>query len=179
MGVLWRVHLNWPLVIGKWAVPVLAHAGCIRVTQGYGLTDAIQWIKQLQANIREIGIRHHDRPIPVADSVPGVEGGDTPFDTGFCVDAANTVRPVNKRQFLRSGNPHLVGDPFTRLALVKAAVIRAIAVDHPHPICERASVVQQIGVVRAEHHVRNGIAPQNYLTVTAHRIDYHQTGFMT
>ena len=175
MGVLRRIDVDRPIVIGERAIPVCAHTGCCGVTKGLRRTNAIAGVKKLDANIREVGVSHHLRPLAVADRMPGVETGYPSLATGVGMDGAHAFGPVGDRQFARAGNPGFVGDPFAGCTLIEAAIVAAIAVDQPNAVGKGAGIEEQIVVIGTELHVGHRVTAQDDLACPPLCIDNRQT----
>ena len=122
VSMLRRVDLDRTVFIGEGTVPVRALAAGAGIAERDWKSRPVQRVKQLQADIREIGIGDHHRTIAIADGVPGVKRGDSPLDAGIDIDSADALVPIDKCQFAPAGDPAFVRDPFARRALVEAAV---------------------------------------------------------
>ena len=128
-------------------------------------------IEELQTDVGEIGIGDHQRPGAIANRMPGIERGDPSLHTRVNVDAADPVGPIDKSQFTCAGNPRFMGNPFAKCALVEPTVVAAIPVDHPDAVRKGAGIEKQIGVIRTELKMSNGVTPQDNFALAGDSID--------
>lgn len=155
MHVLRGVHRNRTILIWEGTVPVFPQAAGPGQAQRYRLANAVQGIKHLYADVREICNGDHTSAVGRCDGMPGVEIRRGPYDTGIHMHRPHAFGPVHEAHFACAWDPGLVSEPFPRRPLKQATAAGTIPVHDPHTVLERTGVEEQVRIVRTKLHVRH------------------------